>query len=207
MTAADDGDGIQELTEAEKVRLQFVESDITATSEALNNLTATPNDVDGSPAHLMALDIDPHKRRNALRIPPDAREHAASIEAILRRIPDGHGRYLSVDAGWYPLVIATDAQLTQLDPHYRVLQIKEKFGTLRYYCQASGDDPNPELLDAMDAITDDAERASATICERCGQPGILHQSRRIRVKTLCTTCANQIGYTYPPSSGDAHDAT
>ncbi|MDO3401267.1 hypothetical protein QWI29_14600 [Mycolicibacterium neoaurum] len=205
MTA--DGDDIPELTEAEKILLRAAESDIAAMSEALHNGTATLVDVDAAFARLAALDIDPHKRRNAIRIPPAAGEHAAAIEAILRRIPDGHGRYLSVDAGWYPLVIATDAQLTRLDPHYQVLQIKEKFGTLRYYCQASGHDPDPELLDAMDAITDDAERASATICERCGQPGILHQSRRIRVKTLCTTCVNQIGYTPHPSSGDAHDAT
>lgn len=177
-----DGDGIPELTEAEKILSQAIESDTTAMGEALNNLTATPEDVDASFVRLAALDIDPHKRRNALRIPPDAGEHAAAIEAILRRVPDGHGRYLSVDGGWYTLVIATDAQLTRLDSHYRVLQIiKEKFGTLRYYCQASGDDPDPELLDAMDAITDDAERASTLICERCGALGILHCSRRIRV--------------------------
>lgn len=192
------GDDIPDLTDAKKILWRAAESDITAMSEALHNGTATPEDVDAAFARLAALDIDPHKHRNAIRIPPRAGEHVAAIEPILRRIPDGHGRYLSVDAGWYPLVIATDSQLTRLDPHYQVLQIKEKFGTLRYYCQASGDDPNPELLDAMDAITDDAERASATICERCGLPGILHQSRRVRIKTLCNTCANQIGYTPHP---------
>lgn len=192
MTA--DGEDIPELTDAETVLWRAAESDVAAMSEALNNGTATPEDVDAAFARLAALDIDPHKPRNAICIPPDAGEHAAAIEAILRRIPDGHGRFLSVGAGWYPLVIATDAQLSRLDPHYRVLQVKEKFGTLRYYCRASGDDPEPELLDAMDAITDDAERASATICERCGQPGILHQNGRARVKTLCNTCAEPVGY-------------
>lgn len=193
MTA--DGGSIPELTEAERILLRAVESDITAMSEALNNGTATPEDVDAAFARLAALDIDPHKRRNALCLPPDAGEHAVAIESILRRIPDGWGRWLSVDAGWYPLVIATDAQLSRLDSHHRVLQIKEKFGTLRYYCQASGDDPEPDLLDAMDAVTDDAERASAAICERCGGPGILHRGRRIRVKTLCAICAGTLGYT------------
>lgn len=124
----------------------------------------------------------------------DAEEDAAAIQVILRRIPDGHGRYLSVDAGWYSLVIATDAQLAGLDSHYRVLQIKEKFGTLRYYGWLSIDDAGPELFDAMYAVTDDAERASALICERCGTPGILHRSQRIRVKTLCNTCAGRLGY-------------
>lgn len=194
MASGDDG-RIPELTEAEKIRWRAAESDLTAISEALNNGTATPEDVDGAFARLTALDIDHHKHRNALHIPPDAGEHAAAIEAILRRIPDGWGRWLSVDAGWYPLVIATDKQLARLDPHYRVHQVKEKFGTLRYYCWLSIDDADSELIDAMYAITDDAERASASICERCGQPGILHQSHRIRVKTLCATCANQLGYT------------
>lgn len=193
-TGGDDDDGIPELTEAERIRLHVVESDFTATGEALDNGTATPADVDVT-GRLTAMGVDPHKHRNALRIPPDAGEHKVAIETILRRIPNGWGRWLSVDAGWYPLVIATDAELARLDPDYRVLQIKEKFGTLRYYCQASGDDPDPELLDAMDAITDDAERASALICERCGAPGILHRSHRIRVKTLCTTCAGTLGYT------------
>ncbi|UXA15857.1 hypothetical protein KXD97_32465 (plasmid) [Mycobacterium sp. SMC-8] len=191
MTTGGDDDGIPELTEAKQIRLQAAESDITAMSKALNNGTATPADVDVT-GRLTAMDIDPHEHRNALRIPPDAGQHKIAIESILRRIPDGWGRRLSVDAGWYSLVIATDAELARLDPDYRVHQIKEKFGTLRYYCQASGDDPDPELLDA---VTDDAERVSALICERCGAPGILHRSRSIRVKTLCTTCAGTLGYT------------
>ncbi|ETB35484.1 hypothetical protein N602_26770 [Mycobacterium avium subsp. hominissuis 10-5606] len=195
MIASGDDDRIPELTEAEKIRWRAAESDITAMSEALSNGTATSEDVDGTFARLMAVDIDPHKRRNALHIPPDAGEHAEAIEAILRRIPDGWGRWLSVDAGWYPLVIVIDKQLARLDANYRVHQIKEKFGTLCYYCWLSNDDASSDLFDAMYAITDDAERASAITCERCGEPGILHQSRRGRVKTLCASCAEQLAYT------------
>jgi hypothetical protein len=88
----------------------------------------------------------------------------AALETILRRIPDGWGRWISVEAGWYPLVIATDQRLAEIDAEY-VQQIKEKFGTLRYYCKPTGEDPDPELLDAFDAVTDDAERASAITCE------------------------------------------
>lgn len=102
MTTYGDGDGIPELTEAEKILLRAAESDIAAMSEGLNNGTATPEDVNAAFARLKALDIDPHKHRNALRLPPDAGEHAAAIGAILRRIPDGWGRWVSVDAGWYP---------------------------------------------------------------------------------------------------------
>ncbi|MBJ7337150.1 hypothetical protein [Mycolicibacterium sp.] len=187
-----DGD-IPELTESERLRIQATESDFAAMGDALRNGTATPEDVEGAFARFMSLDIDPKKRRNALHIPADAGEHAAAIETILRRIPDGWGRWISVDAGWYPLVIATDARLAALDPAHRVHQIKEKFGTLRYYYWPSSEDASPELLDAMDAITDDAQRASAITCERCGEPGVL-QRTRYWAKTLCGSCADGLGY-------------
>jgi hypothetical protein len=81
-------------------------------------------------------------------------------------------------------------------------QIKEKFGTLCYYFWPSSDDPSPELIDAMYAVTDSAEHVSATICERCGNPGTLHQSPRVWVKTLCGSCANELGYNPVPVRTD-----
>jgi hypothetical protein len=188
---------IPELTESERIRIRATESDFAAMGEGLRNGTATPEDVEGAFARFMSLDIDPQKRRNALHIPADAGPHAAAIETILRRIPDGWGRWISVDAGWYPLVIATDHRLVKLDPDYIVHQIKEKFGTLRYYCTPTGENPDPELLDAFDAITDDAERASAITCERCGEPGIL-QRTLYWAKTLCHSCAKPLGYAPVP---------
>lgn len=190
----DGGDDIPHLTDAEKILWRATESDFTAMGDALRNGTATPDDVDGAFARLLSMNYDRDKHRNALHIPGDAGTHAAAIETILRRIPDGWGRWLSVDAGWYPLVIATDHCLAEIDPHYVVHQIKEKFGTLRYYCAAGSDDPNPALVDALDAIVEDAERASAITCERCGEPGILRRTR-YWAKTLCTPCGDGLGYT------------
>lgn len=193
----DGGEDIPELTESERIRIRATESDFAAMGDALRSGTATPEDVEGAFARFMSLGIDPEKHRNALHIPADAGEHAAAIESILRRVPDGWGRWISVDAGWYPLVIATDAQLAALDPAYRVHQIKEKFGTLRYYYWPSSEDVSPELLDAMDTITDDAERASAVTCERCGEAGVL-QRTRYWAKTLCHACAEPLGYSPVP---------
>ena len=196
--AKGDDDDIPELSEAEKIRARALESDFAAMGAALRNGTATPDDVKGAFARLMSLpDVDPQTWRNALHIPPDAGPYAGAIDTILRRIPDGWGRWLSVDAGWYPLVIDTDARLAHLDPDYVVHQIKEKFGTLRYYWATSSDDPSPELSDALYAVTDDAERISAITCERCGEPGVL-QDTRYWVKTLCASCADELGYVYRP---------
>lgn len=112
------------------------------------------------------------------------------LRGVLRRIPKRWAPCIDVEPGWDALIIETDAQLAAVDPDYVVLQIKEKFGALRYYCQPSGDDPAPEVCDALDTITDEAERRSATICERCGQPGRLSDFAG-RLKTLCQRCTEK----------------
>lgn len=89
---SDGEEGIPELTESERIRIQATESDFAAMGDALRNGTATPEDVEGAFARFMSLDIDPQKHRNALHIPADAGPHAAAIETILRRVPDGWGR-------------------------------------------------------------------------------------------------------------------
>jgi len=179
-----EGHDIPELTDAEKIRVR----------------AATPEDVAGGVARIMSVAVDRGTMLNALHIPADAGPFASALESILRRIPDGWGRWISHDAGWYPIVVGVDERLSAIDPEYVVHQIKEKFGTLRYYCVPSGDAPSPAVFDAFRAITGEAERASAITCERCGEPGVLHETRYL-VKTLCAACADSLGY--PPVQQDA----
>ena len=56
-----------------------------------------------------------------------------------------------------------------------VLQVKEKFGGLRFYTGPASD----ELLDAIN----DAESLSFEICEICGEPGRIRGGSWLR--TLC----------------------
>lgn len=79
--------------------------------------------------------------------------------------------------GWYSIIKAAAAKLEPLivewikkDPendeyHPRASQVKEKFGTLRFYLSSGTDE--------MYAITDKAERQSSKTCEVCGRPGKL----------------------------------
>ena len=60
----------------------------------------------------------------------------------------------------------------------RVAQVKEKFGTLRFYVNNGNSEVNA-------AITM-AEAMSARICEHCGSPG--HPRRGGWVKTRCDEC-------------------
>lgn len=66
-------------------------------------------------------------------VPPDAGEHAEGLEKILRRIPEGWGRWISCGAGWYPILVRLDRQIAELLPDYEIHQVKEKYGAIRFY--------------------------------------------------------------------------
>jgi hypothetical protein len=63
-------------------------------------------------------------------------------------------------------------------PNFEIEQIKEKFGTLRYYCNED------ELVQGMVWF---AEYLSSITCERCGKEGNLDRSQSW-VLTLCEKC-------------------
>lgn len=80
--------------------------------------------------------------------------------------------------GWYKIIKEASGKLEPLieeaikkDPKayeygfYRASQVKEKFGTLRFYLTGGTDE--------MHGIAARAERLSSKICETCGNPGKL----------------------------------
>lgn len=90
------------------------------------------------------LDVDYQRLLNAVHVPEDAGEYAEALRSILLRIPDGWGRWISCDRGWYPLLVELDEQLRALLPNYVLHQVKEKFGGLRYYWESGKDVHDPE---------------------------------------------------------------
>jgi hypothetical protein len=70
---------------------------------------------------------------SSMPVPKDAGKHAEGLRQILQRIPTEWGRELRCDRGWYDLIIGLDQRLAAVNPDYEVHQVKEKFGTLRYY--------------------------------------------------------------------------
>ncbi|MES3636389.1 hypothetical protein Q9Q75_12785 [Mycobacterium intracellulare] len=191
---------IPELTDAQKMLWRAVTSDLREMAERVCDGTATTEDTHAALNRVISCDIDPETLCNTLCVPPEAGRYADALERILRRIPDGWGRWVSHDAGWYPIVANLDERLAAIDPDYVVHQVKEKFGALRYYC-APRDDPSTALREAFRDIIDEAERMSAITCERCGEPGMLHRRSYWR-KTLCASCAETLHYTPIPVRDD-----
>jgi hypothetical protein len=67
----------------------------------------------------------------------------------------------------------------------RALQVKEKYGTLRFYAMPATDE--------FSTLIDEAEKQSARICELCGGPAKL-QEKGGWYKTFCDPCGRESGY-------------
>ena len=76
--------------------------------------------------------------------------------------------------GWFDLInglcekidaIFQKSGLTQ-DEYPKAVQVKEKFGGLRFYMEGM----NNAIFDEVYKVTDEAEEASLKICEKCGKP-------------------------------------
>lgn len=131
---------------------------------------------------------DPH-------LPADAGEYEDDLRDILDRIPIGWGKWISCDKGWYRLIAETNRKLRYMYPDYEIHQVKEKFGTLRYYYgfpDGEGE-VDPLVYDIMSDIASNAEHRSAYYCELCGGHGRT-RVRNFWYKTLCKECAVKNDY-------------
>jgi hypothetical protein len=75
---------------------------------------------------------------------------------------DGVIQDLAIGDGWLALIDELVDSLAVLGP-FQIAQIKEKFGSLRFY--------TGPLTNEQTAIVRDFEALSAKTCERCGEPG------------------------------------
>jgi hypothetical protein len=85
-----------------------------------------------------------------------------------------------IDKGWFYLIdilskkMYDTAKQSNVD-YPRVVQIKEKFGGLRFYADNTDE--------YMNGLIDMAEKISIHVCEVCGNPGELRDTSWVR--TLC----------------------
>lgn len=133
------------------------------------------------------MDRKYNERRDSVHIPPDAGEYTDGLVAIMMRIPDGLGRWISCDKGWYSIIIDVDRRLCELDPIYSLHQVKEKFGGLRYYFEPTATTDH-ETLEKMQQIVRDAEARAKQTCECCGSTEQVALRNHGWWKTMCDKC-------------------
>ena len=96
--------------------------------------------------------------------------------------------------GWYDLIDLLCSEIQHHlkhnaepgTPQFVASQVKEKYGTLRFY--GNGGDAK------IDAFIWFAESMSSRLCETCGSPGKTLDGPWVR--TLCKTHAEEQGYDY-----------
>lgn len=92
--------------------------------------------------------------------------------------------------GWCELIETLCARLNTIlqeepDALIYVKQVKEKFGTLRFYYTLHG--ASDEMADSIRQAVELAEAASNHICERCGSSGNVEASAGW-LRALCDIC-------------------
>ena len=80
------------------------------------------------------------------------------------------------DDGWFELIKKLSEKLEPMGAV--AVQVKEKYGTLRFYAHNTTE----EALDLIEEAEDKTEK----ICEKCGSPGKLRKGGWLR--TLCDSC-------------------
>ena len=88
--------------------------------------------------------------------------------------------FFSVGSGWYPLIKDLITDLIELGWDKQTCQVKEKFGTLRFYYSGGND--------TIDGMVQMAESFSGHICEGCGNLGSTQGNGWVR--TECESCRN-----------------
>ena len=195
-----------EMTEAEKASLDASNAAVGEFAGAM--LTG---DREGARAAMAAVQqvntrLDRSTLLNKIHMPRDAEGFEDDLRAIMVRIPDGWGRWISCSRGWYPIIIQLDHDLAAIDPDYELHQVKEKLGGLRYYFGVSEGTSKADRQ-RMDELVDAAEEKCEATCEQCGEPGTRHTTPHGWLRTLCLSCAPASEKGYEPLGELVNDLT
>lgn len=189
----------EEMTDAEKASLAASRAAIGDLAHALVE-GVDPETAEAALAAVRQagsrLDLD--AMRDKIHVPDDAGEYEDALRAIMMRIPDGWGRWISCSRGWYPIIIELDEALAAIDPGYEVHQVKEKYGGLRYYFGVSEGTSKADRQ-RMEQLVDEAEERCESTCELCGEPGEMHTTPHGWYRTLCAACATAEAKGYQPA--------
>lgn len=118
------------------------------------------------------------------------------LSDVISKIDPTFGKTIHCEEGWNQLIIELHTRIMDIDPEYRIYQIKEKFGGLRFYFSPS----SPQFQQEISRLVSNYERMSYLVCERTGKPGEL-MKRNGTFKTLHSSFTGE-GWT-PVENDDA----
>jgi hypothetical protein len=118
--------------------------------------------------------IDSIERREA----ESESEYGNFVTKIREQYPAIYGKTcsISVNSGWYPLVekgFSITQKYRNMGIELEVIQVKEKFGGLRFYTSAvyNETEGNPNLMEKFYGEIRELEAEAAKTCEVCGVNG------------------------------------
>lgn len=89
----------------------------------------------------------------------------------------------SCGQGWFGIIKKLSEDITRISPETEAVQVKEKFGGLRFYVTNATDD--------VYALIEDAEEESYKTCENCGTKKNVTTNEHGWMYTLCKKCRKE----------------
>lgn len=89
--------------------------------------------------------------------------------------------------GWEKIIYDLSKKITDIDPNVEAVQVKEKFGGLRFYIGPV----NKDSVDEVYKLIDEAVEESFKTCEICGTKENVSTKGACWIKTLCDTCRKE----------------
>jgi hypothetical protein len=88
---------------------------------------------------------------------------------------------IETGSGWFKLIYDLSKKISEIAPECEAVQVKEKYGTLRFYVNGYNDD--------VETLIDEYEKLSAKTCEICGDTKTAKQRGKAWISTICNKCA------------------
>ncbi len=85
--------------------------------------------------------------------------------------------------GWFEIIKNLSEKISEISPETEAVQVKEKFGGLRFYISTGSD----EVYD----LINEAEDKSYRICEKCGSEENVTTEGPGWIFTLCDKCKEE----------------